>query len=414
MEKDPDGRYATAAELADDLRRFLEHRPICARRPAAVHRLLKWSRRHQTALVATCLVLLLAVIGLAVAAVLIWQEKTETGKALARVKEQERLAEVHAARATAQQRLAEAHAARATAQRERAESNLDWSLNAAYHVLAQLEGEEFADTPSAPEVRRRLTTHAIQLLLGRADESSADPAVRQDTARIYEAVGLLYSGQANHEAAREAFGKTSAILIGLTGESPDDARLWRDLAHARFYLAEEFASLGRTQEAARERRRLVEAYGQALRIDPNNVKALTNMAWHLATFPEASGRDPGRALELAQKAVALAPTKSSPWNTLGVAQYRTGDGRAAIASLTKSMLLRKGSSGPDWFYLAMAYWQVGEKEEARRWYAKAVSWVKANPMDQREFLELSAEAARQLGIEDPPGPKDKTRPQRKR
>src|SRR5262249_57294824 len=33
MAKDPAGRYATAQELADDLRPFLEHRPILARRP---------------------------------------------------------------------------------------------------------------------------------------------------------------------------------------------------------------------------------------------------------------------------------------------------------------------------------------------------------------------------------------------
>ena len=33
MAKDPAGRYATAQELADDLRRFLEDRPIMARRP---------------------------------------------------------------------------------------------------------------------------------------------------------------------------------------------------------------------------------------------------------------------------------------------------------------------------------------------------------------------------------------------
>ncbi len=47
MGKNPDERYATARELADDLKRFLEDRPIRAKRPTLVQRARKWSRRHR-------------------------------------------------------------------------------------------------------------------------------------------------------------------------------------------------------------------------------------------------------------------------------------------------------------------------------------------------------------------------------
>src|SRR5262249_7427909 len=47
LEKNPAERYATAQELADDLRRFLEARPIRARRPTLLQWLSKWSRRHR-------------------------------------------------------------------------------------------------------------------------------------------------------------------------------------------------------------------------------------------------------------------------------------------------------------------------------------------------------------------------------
>ncbi|RIK85364.1 MAG: hypothetical protein DCC67_03880 [Planctomycetota bacterium] len=40
-------RYATAQELADDFRRFLDHRPISARRSTAAQRALKWMQRHR-------------------------------------------------------------------------------------------------------------------------------------------------------------------------------------------------------------------------------------------------------------------------------------------------------------------------------------------------------------------------------
>lgn len=46
--KAPEDRYATAQALADDLRRFLEDRPILARRPSAARRAVKWARRHRT------------------------------------------------------------------------------------------------------------------------------------------------------------------------------------------------------------------------------------------------------------------------------------------------------------------------------------------------------------------------------
>ncbi|MEM7203241.1 MAG: serine/threonine-protein kinase [Planctomycetota bacterium] len=48
LAKDPERRYASVAALADDLERFLDHRPITARPTTAFYQLKKFSRRHRT------------------------------------------------------------------------------------------------------------------------------------------------------------------------------------------------------------------------------------------------------------------------------------------------------------------------------------------------------------------------------
>jgi serine/threonine protein kinase/WD40 repeat protein len=48
MAKEPSERYATARDLADDLRRLLEDRPIVARRPSLAQRARRWARRHRS------------------------------------------------------------------------------------------------------------------------------------------------------------------------------------------------------------------------------------------------------------------------------------------------------------------------------------------------------------------------------
>jgi tetratricopeptide (TPR) repeat protein len=62
MAKGPAERYATAQELADDLRRFLEDKTIRARRPTPLQRLRKWCRRHKGLVAAAGVVALVALL----------------------------------------------------------------------------------------------------------------------------------------------------------------------------------------------------------------------------------------------------------------------------------------------------------------------------------------------------------------
>ncbi|MCA9263836.1 MAG: serine/threonine protein kinase [Planctomycetales bacterium] len=64
MAKEPFNRYATMGEMADDLQRFLDRRPILARRQSQLQRVAQWSRRNpRTATLLGVISLLLLVLG---------------------------------------------------------------------------------------------------------------------------------------------------------------------------------------------------------------------------------------------------------------------------------------------------------------------------------------------------------------
>jgi tetratricopeptide (TPR) repeat protein/serine/threonine protein kinase len=159
-----------------------------------------------------------------------------------------------------------------------------------------------------------------------------------------------------------------------------------------FWRARSYYDLHQYDKAIADMNKVIE-------LDSKFASGHNGLAWYLATCPAANSRDPPRAVELAKKAVELAPTEGNFWNTLGVAFYRAGDWQAALHALKKSMALQKGGNCHDWFFLAMAHWQLGEREKARQWFDKAVEWMDKNMPKDQELGRFRAEAAELLRIE---------------
>jgi WD40 repeat protein len=99
LARDPQERYGTAQELADDLRRFLDDRPIRARPPSLVQGARKWVRRHRAMVRAAALTLAAT---LAVGAALLWREREGTLSALRDAETQRARAEAREAQARRQ------------------------------------------------------------------------------------------------------------------------------------------------------------------------------------------------------------------------------------------------------------------------------------------------------------------------
>jgi len=143
---------------------------------------------------------------------------------------------------------------------------------------------------------------------------------------------------------------------------------------------------------------------QAVTLAPqdDSSRPSIQLAWLLANSADANRRDPDKAVKMAKRAVELFPNNADYWNTLGAVQYRVGDWRRAIDALKKSEELPpvRSTSCVNALFLAMAHWQLGEQDEARRWYGKAVEWMEKQQTEDDQLRRYRAEAEELLKITD--------------
>ena len=92
------------------------------------------------------------------------------------------------------------------------------------------------------------------------------------------------------------------------------------------------------------------------------------------------------------------PDEGTFWNTLGVSHYRAGNWKTAIETLKKSdKYFGEDGLGFNATFIAMAYWKLGDREEADRQYRLAVQWMRDNELVDDELFRFCREAAQLLG-----------------
>jgi hypothetical protein len=158
LAKEPGERYATARELADDLQRFCEDRPVRARRPSLREKATKWARRHRSVVTSAVAALLLTVIALAVATAL-----------TARAYDRERQKAVEA----------DEQRGRADEQRARAEESFRQARRAV-EELAQIGEEEIAGNPEIERLRWRLLKAALAYYQDFIEQHRDDPSIQKE------------------------------------------------------------------------------------------------------------------------------------------------------------------------------------------------------------------------------------------
>jgi serine/threonine-protein kinase len=429
LEKDRNRRYETANGLAMDLQRYLCDEPVTARPPSAVYQLRKFARRHKGPALAASLVVLALVggvigttWGMLAAKAEAATEKQVTKAAKARQVETLQgkwLANQSEAKVAPEQNQA-AHppdtkhqgpdhsdtrivAAREAKSHEGLGPHLQ-TLKLQKEILFQQVIDLGPDHPKILETMTNIarTYHAMgrrvaalellekTLALKKAKLGPHDPdtlATMTDIANSYNALG-------RHDEALKLHEETLALQKAKLGpDAPGSlSTMWG--------LANSYQALGRHADALKLRE---EALALAkTKHGPDSTLTLgimNSLARSLATVTDAKLRDPARAVRLAKEIIQHFPNAGDYWNTLGMAYYSAGDWGNAIMALEKSEgLSLVPNTACNGFFLAMAHWQLGEKEKARSWYGKAATWMDEQKPKDAELLRVRAKAAELLGI----------------
>jgi tetratricopeptide (TPR) repeat protein len=209
---------------------------------------------------------------------------------------------------------------------------------------------------------------------------------------------LLFEGGKRAEASQQ-YRQSIEIYRKIQKESG------RELANADGFI-ESLTVMGDLLFAEGDRKGASVYYREALdlseKLAKQNVDFENGLAWFLVACADPNFRKPARALGLARKVVHRSEGKNADHlNTLGVAQYRLGNWKDAVAALEKAKQLHKEKDQADWLFLAMAQWHLGQKQLGRESYNRAIKLLNVYEYPPAESSRWRAEAQALLGLKEP-------------
>ncbi len=188
LQKDPARRYTSAAALADDLRRYLDGRPIVARPIGPAGRLARWCRRRPAVagLLAASLLLLAGGVG-----GVVWQW-----------------------------RRAERHLAEANEQRDRATENFRLARQAVRDYCVRVSIDQRLRQSDLTELRKDLLQTAARFHERFRELESDDPDVQAERAEALFELAFINKHVGSTGEAREYYAESLALWEALAAAHP--------------------------------------------------------------------------------------------------------------------------------------------------------------------------------------------------
>ncbi|MFZ2236580.1 MAG: protein kinase, partial [Dokdonella sp.] len=368
LQREPSRRYQTASALADDLRRWLEGRPISARADSTGYRLNRFIRRNRAGVAATVLIALSLVAGLGAA---LWQADKASRQA--------ELAYQQAQRADK-----EAVSARQSAQRSRRVTAFLMSIFTHEHPLRRTESgattlaqafddalervdTEFADDPmllgellddfgevttSRGKLDQSQALFERALALAEQTRGLNDPAVAESLVNL----GVVASYRGDVMVAKPYLLRAVTIL------EPHARELPRDYANALSALSVVMDGQGSRAEAERLQRRAIEILRDANVAPGMLIAALSNLATsqsHVGNYSEAESLA-NEALAIAERDFGKDSANVIPplWTLEVVAEHR-GDLKEEQSLVERRLAVARSALPPGHPWLAITLGQSG-------------------------------------------------------
>jgi serine/threonine protein kinase/tetratricopeptide (TPR) repeat protein len=279
MAKDPVARYQTAQALVDELERFLENKPIVARRPTAVERARMWMRRNPQWTAAAFVMLSISVVILAGALIWVARERARTLR-------QEAIA---------------------IQQRDIAEAQRHLARQAVDEMYTEVAEKWLASEPRMEPIRRKFLEKALRFYEKLVGEDHLDPTAQEEAAKAYRRVGSINSVLGHPGAAEAAFRHAVDIFARLAAEFPEVNRYQHERLSGDLNLARVLNKTKRTKEAEVLYRRTLAFCEQAADAFPHELEFRNLLAlgtFDLADLLRETARLP-EAEQLYSRAVAL-------------------------------------------------------------------------------------------------------------